>query len=708
MNRSRRSVNEVGEYTLDIPVFRPTKEEFANFEGYIEKIESDERAAAAGLVKVIPPSDWNTKPNPYTLKKNQDLFIKPIKQFISGKKGAYRLDLVESKKRTIVNFQAEAAKQTTPCLLSSPQDEDCAVIFEGVATDLTDKGLVWKGNWYHAANRQTTYPFEYSLRVERRMNDSVKYFRATGSFLYSSIEGQEEIVEDNFELVSIPVISGEEGKFHIEGFGTNILGTHRLSGALDGTVLWIARQYVEQTSSAFEIPAAIHSVRNREFSVFENSFWGSMQTNSAPPLYGGDQCGTMFDSNNEWNLNELDSILRVGFHDQQAKGITLSMLYVGMWRAMFAWHTEDMELNSINYIHYGCPKIWYSIPPNYAQRFETVAKMEFGDEANRCSEFIRHKNLMISPSILQKAKIPHVRAIQYQGEFIITFPRSYHGGFNTGFNIAEAVNFATKRWIPIGRRSRWCKCEDWTFRIDMDLFTETIRDVAPERLDTLVGEGDRILYTWKEQKYLCRVRKNTKKGKNTGVLVVPIDKTDCPFVEQNFDPETDEWDWPASPFRNTLKRIPNNSRKRQVDLDPENIDKRRKTWNSLSNTRRDRRLLRRLQIFEHNAITILPQIMDPMFLHSIVSLDIPEDERRNLLTLAITGLSPQSLVDFLMRMSCNKKLRDKQAIAPPRISLKKERIQLLDHLENSRPARIARRKQAVIANILDTIIQSLV
>ena len=54
--------------------------------------------------------------------------------------------------------------------------------------------------------------------------------------------------------------------------------------------------------------------------------------------------------------------------------------------------------------------------------------------------------------LLQAHGIPVHRADQCAGEFMITFPRGYHAGFNHGYNLAEAVNFAPPDWLEMGRK----------------------------------------------------------------------------------------------------------------------------------------------------------------------------------------------------------------------------------------------------------------
>ncbi|KAH1042111.1 hypothetical protein GLYMA_09G083300v4 [Glycine max] len=154
-----------------------------------------------------------------------------------------------------------------------------------------------------------------------------------------------------------------------------------------------------------------------------------------------------------WNLNNFarlpGSVL--SYEGSDISGVLVPWLYVGMCFSSFCWHVEDHHLYSLNYLHWGDPKVWYGVPGSHAAALEKVMRKHLPDLFEEQPNLLNDLVTQFSPSILKSEGVPVYRTVQHSGEFVITFPRAYHAGFNCGFNCAEAVNVAPIDWLMHGQ-----------------------------------------------------------------------------------------------------------------------------------------------------------------------------------------------------------------------------------------------------------------
>ncbi|XP_075797007.1 lysine-specific demethylase 5A isoform X4 [Pelodiscus sinensis] len=155
-----------------------------------------------------------------------------------------------------------------------------------------------------------------------------------------------------------------------------------------------------------------------------------------------------------WNLNNMPVLEQsvLAHINADISGMKVPWLYVGMCFSSFCWHIEDHWSYSINYLHWGEPKTWYGVPSHAAEQLEEVMR-ELAPELFESQPDLLHQLVTImNPNVLMEHGVPVYRTNQCAGEFVVTFPRAYHSGFNQGYNFAEAVNFCTADWLPIGRQ----------------------------------------------------------------------------------------------------------------------------------------------------------------------------------------------------------------------------------------------------------------
>lgn len=147
----------------------------------------------------------------------------------------------------------------------------------------------------------------------------------------------------------------------------------------------------------------------------------------------------------EFNLLNECSIKNGGIHTPFG--------YAGSPGSLFIWPVEDVLLYSANYQLEGGGEIWFVVTRVDKDLFENAVA---GPWNSRCKQFVCEPRIDSPEDLLpisdKTADFRYYRFSQHPGDLVITWPGSYHSGFNMNWNheLNEAVDFATKDRLEMG------------------------------------------------------------------------------------------------------------------------------------------------------------------------------------------------------------------------------------------------------------------
>ncbi|XP_034231373.1 uncharacterized protein LOC117639629 [Thrips palmi] len=223
-------------------------------------------------------------------------------------------------------------------------------------------------------------------------------------------------------------------------------------------------------------------------------------------------------------------------------GITLPFLYYGNTHSFFAAHIEDFSLYSWNVLHYGAPKIWLVIPPKYVRKLHNcLVQCTQSLAHSTCSNLLGHKYYVITPQWLQEYGIPFNVVVQRAGESVVVCPNAVHVGFNSGFNIAEACNFATESWIPYGIVAPQCKCMGFEAHLDIARLVAATR---PDLLENYTKQTMPVVPKEEDPYFYSSI---LKEDKGNNLRESSSEKNETEENEEDVAMPQDEHAMPAAP-----------------------------------------------------------------------------------------------------------------------------------------------------------------
>ncbi|KAA8537093.1 hypothetical protein F0562_029571 [Nyssa sinensis] len=371
----------------EAPVFYPTNEEFQDTLGYIAAIRP--KAEPYGICRIVPPPSW-IPPCP--------LKDKSIWEHTKFSTRIQQVDLLQNREPMRKKNRGRKRKRRRHSRMGNSRRRASSEGSEGNITSDTEE------------------KFGFQSGSDFTLEDFQKF----ANYFKECYFGMKDVMEDS----NVDEIEDKRREPSVE----DIEGEY-----------W---RIIEQSTDEVEVYYGAD---------LETGAFGSGFPKASSLLAGKSESDQYVISG--WNLNNLPRLPGsvLCFEGCDISGVLVPWLYVGMCFSSFCWHVEDHHLYSLNYLHWGDPKIWYGVPGSHASALEGAMRKHLPDLFDEQPDLLHELVTQLSPSVLKSEGVPVYRAVQHSGEFVLTFPRAYHSGFNCGFNCAEAVNVAPVDWLEHGQ-----------------------------------------------------------------------------------------------------------------------------------------------------------------------------------------------------------------------------------------------------------------
>ncbi|TXG49508.1 hypothetical protein EZV62_025383 [Acer yangbiense] len=440
------------------PSFRPTDTEFADPIAYISRIEKE--ASAFGICKIIPPLPKPSKKYVFSnlnksLSKSPDLGCDvDLPNVNNSLKTGCRVGSNDGEARGFFTTRHQELGQTVKRTKGMVNSDNLQL---GVHKQVWQSGEVYTLEQFESKSKAFARGLLSMIKeVSPLVIEALFWKAALEKPIY--VEYANDVPGSGF---------GEpEGQFHRRRRKMKSWKSYRSRGR-DGC----KDNEIDSVRSSHNGEVRDASVKDDPKTCLETS--NSSTTSSTMPLDNNSQSSRRKSvngsadvegtagwklSNSPWNLQVIarspGSLTR--FMPDDIPGVTSPMVYIGMLFSWFAWHVEDHELHSMNYLHTGAAKTWYAVPGDYAFAFEEVIRDEaYGGNIDRLAALalLGEKTTLVTPEVIVASGIPCCRLVQNPGEFVVTFPRAYHVGFSHGFNCGEAANFGTPKWLKVAKEA---------------------------------------------------------------------------------------------------------------------------------------------------------------------------------------------------------------------------------------------------------------